>query len=106
MRRLTPLILFLVPVLALTAAPVLADREDHDRARKALERGEILPLSRILDIARADSDGRVIEVDLDRDDGRWVYELDLLTRDGRLLELEIVAASGRIIERDFDDEDD
>lgn len=106
MRRLTPLILFLVPVLALTAAPVLADREDHDRARKALERGEILPLSRILDIARADSDGRVIEVDLDRDDGRWVYELDLLTRDGRLLELEIDAASGQIIDRDFDDEDD
>ena len=31
--------------------PALADRDDHERARDALERGEVLPLTRILDTA-------------------------------------------------------
>ncbi|MFP5508586.1 MAG: PepSY domain-containing protein [Alphaproteobacteria bacterium] len=94
--------------LVVVAAPALADKkkDDHERARQALERGEIMALSRILDIAEAESDGRVIEVELDREDGRWIYELELLTPDGRLLELEIDAARGEILERDYDDGDE
>jgi hypothetical protein len=33
-------------ILSLIAAPALADRDDHDLARRALEAGEILPLRR------------------------------------------------------------
>lgn len=93
------------------AAPALADRDDyddnrdHERARSALERGEVLPLSRIIEIARADTGGRVIEVEFERDDGRWIYELELLTPRGRLVELEIDGATGRILDRDIEDDD-
>ena len=94
-------------LLLALALPALADGNDrdHDRARLALERGEVLPLGDILDIAVADSDGRVIEVELERDDGRWIYELTLITSEGRLMELEIDGATGHILDRDFKHKD-
>lgn len=75
---------------------------DHDRAREALERGEILPLREILDRAQAHHPGEIIEVELERDDGRWIYELKLLGEQGLLLEMELDAATGALIalERD------
>lgn len=88
-------------LLAATAVPALADgHHDHDRAREALRRGEILPLARILEIVEDRTGGRVMEVDLDREEGRYVYEIDVMTGDGRIVELEIEAATGSIIESD------
>jgi uncharacterized membrane protein YkoI len=93
-------------ILSLIAAPALADRDDHDRARRALEAGEILPLSDILDAATEMRPGRVIEIDLERDDGQWVYELELVTPQGRLYEMEIDAASGVVLEVEREEDDD
>jgi uncharacterized membrane protein YkoI len=93
-------------LLTLVAAPALADRDDHDRARRALEAGEILPLSDIIAAATAVRPGRVIEVDLERDDGRWVYELELVSPQGRLYEMEIDAASGTVLEVEHEEDDD
>lgn len=93
-------------LLTLFAAPALADRDDHDRARRALEAGEILPLSDIIAAATAVRPGRVIEVDLERDDGRWVYELELVSPQGRLYEMEIDAASGTVLEVEHEEDDD
>jgi uncharacterized membrane protein YkoI len=93
-------------ILSLIAAPALADRDDHDRARRALEAGEILPLSDILTTATELRPGRVIEIELDRDDGRWVYELELVTPQGRLYEMEIDAASGVVLEVEREEDDD
>lgn len=90
-------------ILALLAAPALASRDDHDRARRALEAGEILPLSEILESAHAMRPGRVIEIELERDDGRWIYELELVTPQGRLYEMEIDAATGTVLEIEEDD---
>ena len=98
----------LILVLTLIAAPALADRDerDHDRARLAFEAGEILPLAEILAVVEATRPGRVIEIELDRDDGRWVYELELLSPEGFLYEMEIDAASGTILEVEREEDDD
>ena len=96
----------LVVFLLLIATPVLADREDHERARRALEAGEILPLSDILAVVEAAHAGRVIELELDRDDGMWIYELEVLTPEGQIYEMEIDAATGDVLEIERDREDD
>jgi uncharacterized membrane protein YkoI len=93
-------------ILILIAAPAVADRDDHDRARQALEAGEILPLADILDAAEAAGRGRVIELDLERDDGRWVYELELLSPEGLLYEMEIDAATGAVLDVEREEDDD
>lgn len=89
----------LAMVLACNAA---ADPPDHDRARAALERGEVRPLEEILAAAAAQVPGEVVELELEREHGRWVYELKVIAPDGRVLEVMVDAASARVLgwERD------
>lgn len=76
----------------------LADDRDHERARRALEAGEILPLGEVLARVAHEIPGDVLEVELERDDGRWIYEIKLLRSDGALLEVEVDAATATVIE--------
>lgn len=87
---------FLAAVLALSF-PARADEADHDRARRALEEGRILPLGQILARAEAAYPGQLIEAELEDEHGRLVYELKLLAKDGRLLKLYYDAASGEVL---------
>lgn len=78
------------------------DGRDQERARAALERGEVLSLDVILARARELLDGRMIEAELEREDGRWVYELTLLGPDGRVVEALFDAASAELLELEGD----
>lgn len=78
------------------------DDDDHDRARGALERGEVLPLAEVLRLAGPTLGGEVIEVELEREDGRLVYEFTIVTPQGRLLEAVVDAASARVLEIEDD----
>lgn len=85
--------------MALLPAPLLhADDDDHERARRALEAGEILPLRVVLDRVAVEYPGEVLEVELEREDGIWVYEIKLLSRDGGMLELELDAREASVLE--------
>ena len=71
--------------------------EDHDRARQALEAGEVLPLRTIIERVERDYPGQIVEVELERDDGRWQYEIKLLQRGGSLLKLKVDARDGSVL---------
>lgn len=90
--------LLLLPALLL-AAPVARadDRRDHERARAALAAGEIRPLAALLAEVERRYVGVVIETELERDDGRWIYELKLLPPSGRVFEIKLDAATGAVI---------
>lgn len=75
------------------------DDDSHDRARRASEGGEILTMTEILKHIRPEAAGRVLDTELEREDGRWIYEIKLLDPKGRLYELEIDAHSGEILRR-------
>ncbi|MEZ5628660.1 MAG: PepSY domain-containing protein [Rhodocyclaceae bacterium] len=77
-------------------APGLADG-DHDRARRAREAGQVLPLPAILERVAQDYPGRVLEVELEDEDDRWIYEIKLVQPGGRLLKLEVDAADARVL---------
>ncbi|MCC7083160.1 MAG: PepSY domain-containing protein [Burkholderiales bacterium] len=82
------------------ALPVQAgDARDHERARHALEAGEIMPLKAILERVERDTPGQVIEVELEREAGRWIYEIKLLARGGSIVKLEIDARDGNVLRR-------
>lgn len=87
-------------LFALQAAPALADASEQDEARQALERGEIRPLTQVLDAARKALPGDVVKIELDRDDGRWTYEIKILTAAGERREVEIDASSLQVLEID------
>ncbi len=52
-----------------------------------------------------DEDARVVKCQLDEDDGRWVYEVEVRLG-GAEYDFEIDASSGRILDQDMDYEDD
>lgn len=68
--------------------------EDHERVRAAREAGRILPLAELLARVLPGQPGEVLEVELEEEHGRLVYEIKLLRPDGRLVELYYDAASG------------
>ncbi|WP_207537456.1 PepSY domain-containing protein [Sabulicella rubraurantiaca] len=86
-------------ILLLAPAPAWAE-SDQERARRALREGRIRPLSEILAIVQPRLGGRVIEVELDEEDGRFVYEFKVMTPRGRIREVEVDAATGEILEID------
>lgn len=93
----TTALLILVLLSGLALSPTMADDYDHDRARHALEAGEILPLRTIFDTIEHDYFGQVIEVELERDDGLWIYEIELLQSTGSLVKLKLDARDGSLI---------
>jgi uncharacterized membrane protein YkoI len=87
-------------LLAVSAAAVLLSgtlpvgaSDDHESVRELRERGDIMPLAQLLE--HAELRGlRVLEAELEYEDGRLVYELELLDRQGRVRERYFDAVSG------------
>ena len=82
--------------IALLSMPALAPAsDDHEEARRAVARGELKPLSEILARLEKEFEGQVLEVELERHRGnRLVYEIELLTPDGRVLEIKYDGRTG------------
>jgi uncharacterized membrane protein YkoI len=92
-----------LPLLAVLAAlslgsPALAGDSDHERARKAVAKGEALPLDVMLQHLAKVAPGTVIEVDFEREQGRWVYEFKVLQSDGAIREVEMDAKTAKVLE--------
>jgi uncharacterized membrane protein YkoI len=77
--------------LAVTALAARAD-DDHHEARQAVAAGDIVPLEHLIARIREDFGGRVLKVELEREDdetkARWVYEAKVLTAEGSVLKLD------------------
>ncbi|MDK9702788.1 MAG: PepSY domain-containing protein [Sulfuritalea sp.] len=75
--------------------------DGHDRARQALEAGEVLPLRAILERVEREYPGQVIDVELEREHEsgreRWVYEVKVLRSGGSLVKLKVDARDGTIL---------
>ncbi len=89
--------------LALLAASgtVRSGEEDHERARKALEAGEVLPLKTILERVERAYPGQVMDVELERDHQgsaeRWIYKVKVFGSGGSLVRLKVNARDGTVL---------
>ena len=92
---------FLCLLAILAGGPARAS-EDADRARRALEKGEIRPLDEILRVARETVPGDVVSVDLKHGDGHWLYKLRILGADGKRRTVKVDAGSAKILDDDDD----
>lgn len=86
----------------LAAWPARADDDDdddgdHERARRAVEQGRALPLRVVLEQVERQFQGRAVEVELEREDGRLIYEIRLLQDSGQVVKLEVDAATGAVL---------
>ena len=103
-RRQTGVAAVLIIALALSAFALPRDGagydEDRRKAAQLLQEGAIQPLDGFLDQARALRGGRVIEVELESEGGRYFYEVEVLDDDGHLWEMKFDASSGELVEEE------
>lgn len=100
MKTLSWVFVALIPISAagfLYSGPPASASSDHDVAQTLRAGGNIRPLTEILTRAEL-ADMRVLEVELEREHGRMVYELELLDANGRVHERYYDASTGEPLE--------
>jgi uncharacterized membrane protein YkoI len=70
---------------------------DNDLARSALQRGEVLPITRILPLVSQYLPGDVVEVRLETKRGHLYYEIKVLAPSGHVRELVLDARTGEFV---------
>ncbi|MBI6924515.1 MULTISPECIES: PepSY domain-containing protein [Pseudomonas] len=89
----------------LAACSLAAARDlDQDEALALRQKGVILPLEHLLETAMARHPGaRLLEAELEEDDDRYEYEVELLTVHGVVREIKLDAATGALLKDEEDD---
>lgn len=94
---------FTVLLCSASALAPIAHADDNKSIRQLQRSGEILSLEQIFDRARKVKPGRIVDVDLDKDDGRYIYEIELLESSGKVWEMEFDARTGELLQLEQDD---
>ncbi|MCC2112592.1 MAG: PepSY domain-containing protein [Hyphomicrobiales bacterium] len=82
-----------------------ADDDDHERAYRERDRGDIKALRDILDGLQRElpPGSEVIAVELEHEDGVWVYEFRIIDETGRRREVCVDAKTGRLLREENGD---
>ena len=99
-----------VALLAASHIASTGDREyqweddDHayDRARRAVDLGEALPIAELLERMKTRVPGEVVGIEFTQEHGRWVYEFKIVDDSGLLLEVHVDAKTGKILSMEED----
>lgn len=76
----------------------------QDEALRLRQQGVILPLEQLVQKALGLHAGaKLLEVELEEDDGLYIYEIELLTVEGVVREVKVNAANGEVLEDEVDD---
>ncbi|VAW70304.1 hypothetical protein MNBD_GAMMA09-2545 [hydrothermal vent metagenome] len=102
LRSLTHTALLLSIVLIGLSQSTLAD-DDYIEARRLQDSGEILPLQTLLEKIKPAFTGKVLEIELEKEKGQIVYEVEILGKDGIVREIYINARTGEILSIKEDD---
>lgn len=100
LRRRVPRVLAVWVWLACSALALSAwssSRDDHERALQAVQSGQVLPLTTVLERLGREHPGQVLGIELEREDGLWIYEIKLLTVDGQLVKLKLDARTAEML---------
>ena len=65
----------------------------------AAQTGEILPLETVIAQVREAVQGNVVGIELEREKGRWVYEVKVVGSDGQLTEMYVDAHTGSVMSK-------
>lgn len=96
--------LFLALAVGTISGPLQAsDDVSSNEIRSMVENGEILSLESILSQYSEKEYGKLLDLEVNREHQKLVYELEFLRSDGRVIELEIDARNGQLLEQEIED---
>lgn len=81
-----------------------ADHKDEQhRIRQEVDKDNLIPLERILEIHQDRITGRILDLEVEREHGKIIYELEYMDRDGIIREVHIDAANGDWLKEEIED---
>lgn len=75
----------------------------HAEIRDLVKKGEVLPLESILLQFPEKDYGKLLDLEIEREHGAIVYELEFLRVDGLVIEIEVDARNGAILKQEIED---
>jgi len=87
---------FIYPLLALAS-------NDHDIARELKQAGDILPLEQILEKVKHLHPGHILEVELEKKEQRYIYEIETVDTKGNVWEMQFDAKTGELLKTEKED---
>jgi|UniRef100_UPI00403F0569 uncharacterized membrane protein YkoI len=97
------LLALLIMSTTLACLPQADSGESPANAGRLSAKGEILSLEKISQKARAYKPGEILEVELEKKHGRYVYEIDILDAGSQVWELKLDAKTGQLLKMEQDD---
>jgi uncharacterized membrane protein YkoI len=98
--KITGIIFF---ILIFVISTLLLADEGYEEARRLTESGAILPLEELMPTIQAQQPGRILELELEREGGRYLYEIEILDEQGAVWEFKVDATTGEVVERELED---
>lgn len=98
----------LITVIALLGLGLGGCEREHSApppprpAARSVASPDLLPLPQVLAAAARVAPGEVVRVELEGEDERRVYEVEILAANGRLIEVKIDARTGAVLKREAD----
>jgi uncharacterized membrane protein YkoI len=99
MRHSKLLIAAIVALLPGAGATFASERLNHNEVYQLRESGQIISMEEVLRYAHTLQPGQLIEAELERERGGYVYELKIIDGDGRIHKLELDAQNGELLKR-------
>jgi uncharacterized membrane protein YkoI len=85
------------------SSAVMADDISQEEARRLMLSGEIRPLAELMQLHPRRLSGHLLDVELEEEKGRLVYEIEVLGQDGVVREFYLDASSGAILKEEIED---
>ena len=94
-------------VLSMAAAgwllPQAGSGESPASAGQLAAKGQILSLEKISKLAKTYKAGEILEVELEKKHGRYLYEVEILDMRSQVWELKLDAKTGQLLKMELDD---
>ena len=96
--------LYLGLVVGTISFSALGDDNEFDaqQIRQLVSQGKILPLEAILKIHQPLIDGKLLDLEVESEHGKIIYELEFLRQNGDVVELVIDAKTGELLDQEVE----
>ena len=82
-------------IFALVSMSAISDDNDSRKVRKLVQENEIVSLESLMPAIRSHGDWKLLEIELEEEDNKLIYEVELLDKEGRVYEIQYDARTGQ-----------
>ncbi|WNM59947.1 PepSY domain-containing protein [Candidatus Nitrospira allomarina] len=104
MKRLHTISLLGATALLLTSVGLAMSQDGKDKAAAANLSASVT-MEEAIKTATTQFPGKVLEAELESEDGKVMYEVEIVNASGEIREFEIDAQSGKVLSSELEDED-